>query len=89
MVGNVHVIEKIQWHKDITSPGKYFAGHLLGVGLNPCSVQQLFKNKGGTPLLVKTDTKEGASLAMKVIDPVNHSEDMSGADVCDAVVEWK
>jgi hypothetical protein len=89
LVGNVHVIEKIQWHKDITRTGQYFAGHLLKVGLNPCSVQQFFRARGGTSLLVRTDTKEVASLALEVISPVNHSKNMEGSDICDAVVEWK
>lgn len=89
LVGNVHVIENIQWHKDITSSHKYFAGHLIEVGLNPCSIQQFFRGKGKRPHLIRTDTKEGASLALEVIYPVNHSENMEGSDVCDAVVEWK
>jgi hypothetical protein len=89
LVGNVHVIKNIQWHKDIKRTGQYFAGHLLKVGLNPCSVQQLFRARGETSLLVRTDTKEGASLALEVISPVNHSKNMEGSDICDAVVEWK
>jgi hypothetical protein len=89
LVGNVHVIENIQWHKDITRTGQYLAGHLLKVGLHPCSVQQLFRPRGETSLLVRTDTKEGASLALEVISPVNHSKNMDGSDICDAVVEWK
>jgi hypothetical protein len=89
LVGNVHVIKNIQWHKDIRSTQQYFAGHLLKVGLNPCSVQQLFRARGETSFLVRTDTKEGASLAMEVISPVNHSKNMEGSDVCDAFVEWK
>ena len=87
LVGNVHVIQNIQWHKDITRTGKYLAGHLLEAGINPCSVQQLFRPEGETPVLVRTDTKEGALLALEVIYPVNHSRNMEGSDVCDAVVE--
>jgi len=89
LVGNVHVIKNIQWHKDKTSTGKYLAGHLLEAGINPCSVQQLFRVKRGTPILVRTDTKKGASLALEVISPVNHNNNMKGSDVCDAVVEWQ
>ena len=89
LVGNVHVIKNIQWHNDITRTGKYLAGHLLEAGINACSVQQLFLVKRGTSILVSTDTKKGASLALEVICPVNHSETMKGSDVCDAVVEWK
>ncbi|MFT5731163.1 MAG: hypothetical protein ACI8PB_005358 [Desulforhopalus sp.] len=89
LVGNVHVIKNIQWDKDITSTGKYLAEHLLEAGLNPCSVQQLFRVKRGAPVLVRTDTKEGALLALEVIYPVDHSNNMEGSDVCDAVVEWK
>lgn len=89
LVGNVHVIKNIQWHRDITSTQQYFAGHLLNVGLNPCSVQQLFRARGGTSRLVRTNTKVGASLALEVIFHVNHRESMEGSGICDAVVEWK
>ena len=54
------------------------------------SVQQLFRDAAGSePVLVKADTVAGASLAMEVIRYVNHSDEMIGKDVCDAVVEWR
>jgi hypothetical protein len=89
LVGNTHVIKNIQWHKDITSTRRYLAGHLLEAGINPCSIQQLFRVRRGTPILVRTDTKKGASLALEGISSVNHNNNMEGSDVCDAVVEWQ
>ena len=68
----------------------YLAGYLIADGVVPCSVQQLFRDTSGSePVLVKTDTVAGTSLAMKVIRYVNHSDKMIGKDVCDAVVEWR
>jgi hypothetical protein len=89
LVGNVHVIQNIKWNKDNPSTRKYLAGYLLETGINPCSIQQLFRPKGKTSVLVKTNTKKGALLALEVIYYVNHSNNMKGPDICEAVVEWK
>ncbi len=91
LVGDHHVIKDIKWHESLGNWNKkYLAGYLIADGVDPCSIQQLFRESSGDASeLVKTDTVRGSALAMEVIKHVNHSDAMVGRDVSDAVVEWK
>lgn len=60
LVGNNHTIKNIQWHEDVGDrKKKYLAGHMIAGGVDPCSVQQLFRDSSPTSdaVLVKTDTE--------------------------------
>ncbi len=91
LVGSNHVIKHIKWHEEgPNQKQKYLAGYLIADGIDPCSIQQLFRGTAGSSAgLVMTDTERGSALAMEVIRHVNHSAEMTGGGVSDAVVEWK
>lgn len=49
---------------------------------------QYWASKTEQPKLISTTTPQGADLAMRVLDPVNHGVKMTGGDAADAVVLW-
>jgi hypothetical protein len=89
LVGNNHTIKNIKWHEDVFSKEQYLAGKLIGAGGNPCSIHQVFTKPNGKPVLIEIDTSSSASMAIGAIQHINHSNEMTGDLVCDAIIEWK
>jgi hypothetical protein len=89
LVGNNHTIKNIKWHKDVSYQGQLLAGKLISGDGNPCSIRQVFTKPNGNPELIKIDTEASVAMAMKEIWHNNHSREMTGDLVCDAIVEWK
>lgn len=88
LVGNIHGIKNIVWAPELSDNPQYLAGRLIQEGVKVFTVMQYWDEGTEQPRLVHTDMPYGASLAMKVIDPVNYGDKMTGRDCADAVLVW-
>lgn len=92
LVGNLHAIKNVKWHPDTghaESDDQFFTGRLIQDGTKICSVVQDFTLHGtDNPMVLTTDSFEGAAAAMRTIKAVYHKDNMIGKDVADAVVVW-
>jgi hypothetical protein len=88
LVGNIHGIKRIVWAPEVSHNRQYLAGRLIQEGVKVFTVMQYWADKTEQPRLISTTTPQGAALAMKVIDPVNHGAKMTGGDAADAIVVW-
>jgi len=62
LVGNIHLIKNISWHKDLDITDKYLAEYLEDAGINLCTIQQMHtKANSGEPILLETTSKKVAS----------------------------
>ena len=89
LTGNNHTIKDIKWHKDVQSQEQFLAGKIIMSGGNPCSIRQLFTKPNGNPMFIKNDTESANTKAMEAIQHTNHSDEMTGDLVCDAIIEWR
>ena len=88
LVGNIHGIKHIVWAPEVSHNLQYLAGRLIQEGVKVFTVMQCWGEETEQPKLIGTATPQGAALAMKVIDVVNHAVKMTGDDVADTVVVW-
>lgn len=88
LVGNFHGIKHIAWAPEVSHNPQYLAGRLNQEGVKVFTVMQYWASKTEQPKLISTTTPQGADLAMRVLDPVNHGVKMTGGDAADAVVLW-
>ena len=88
LVGNFHGIKHIVWAPEVSHNRQYLAGRLIQEGVKVFTVMQYWADKTEQPRLISTTTPQGAALAMRVIDPVNHGVKMTGGDAAAAIVVW-
>jgi hypothetical protein len=73
LVGNIHGIKSIAWAPEVSHNPQYLAGRLIQEGVKVFTVMQYWGEETEQPRLISTTTPQGEVLAMKVMDPVNHS----------------